>query len=158
MYPKPHTPLYIRREGPNGIKVADAQDIADAYAEFGVELALAIGRQISIGYFGFDEFAEMQPTDTRDEIEENTHSVPFRLQRDILIRQHLVAVQEGEAIGVIGITLVSIRLPKERGRSTSEECSCLQCVGQLTAHTELRMLGEEYAQMCVERILRIGDG
>ena len=99
----------------------------------------------------------MQPTDTRDEIEENTHSVPFRLQRDILICQHLVAVQEGEAIGVIGITLVSIRLPEERGRHMSEECSRLQRVGQLAAHAELCMLGEEYAQVGVERILRIGD-
>ena len=55
----------------------------------------------------------MEPSDTRDEIEEYSLSVPIGMQRDILICHQLVSMQEGEPVGIIGVSLVGIGLPEK---------------------------------------------
>ena len=53
----------------------------------------------------------MEPTDTRDEIEEDTLAVPFGLQGYVFVREQLVAVEEREAVRVVGVALVGRCLP-----------------------------------------------
>ena len=89
---------------------------------------------VAIGELRFGEFAEVEVTDTRDEVEEDTVSVPLRLERDVFVRQHLVTMQEREAVRVIRITLVAIRLPEERLRDTTEERTCLERIRECAAH------------------------
>lgn len=40
MNSEPHSPVYFRRKRPYGIEVADAEDIAESYSDFGIELVI----------------------------------------------------------------------------------------------------------------------
>ena len=106
MNSEPHSPVYFRRKRPYGIEVADAEDVTYSETNLGIE-----GVIVAVGQFCFDEFAQVQPSYTGDEIEEDALTIPFRVQGDILIRHHLPAMQESEAVGIVGVTLIGIRLP-----------------------------------------------
>ena len=95
----------------------------------------------------------MQPTDSRNQIEENTLTVPLGLQRGVFIGRETAIIRQGHTIGVIGITLVSIRLPHHSSRYMAEDGSDAEYIGQFTRHPEVRMLGQHRADMRIDGTL-----
>ena len=144
------SPLDVGTERPDRIKVADTEDIADADTDFGVKCMVCGIRQIAIGYFGFDEFAEMQPSNTRNQIEKDSHTIPFRLQRGVFVRKKLVAMQEREAVRIISIALVAVGLPEKCLWDVAKNSATLKRICKRTSHTEIGMLCEHNAQVGVE--------
>ena len=89
----------------------------------------------------------MQPSDARDEVEEDALTVPFGMKRHILIRHQFVAMKHREAVGIIGVALVRIRVPEKSRRHLPEDRTPLHYIRQRTAHTEVRVLRKHQTQM-----------
>ena len=116
----------ILREAPYGIEVAHTQDISQTYAHFGIGFMFVRRTVIAVRHFCLHQFAQVQPSNTRDHVEKNTLAVPFGLQSYIFVCGQFSAVQESIAVRVIRITLVSVRLPEHGGGYLSEDSAALQ--------------------------------
>ena len=123
-----HRPFYFGCDRPDGIDIAYTQDVSYSDTNFCIplrpgfifRLSGIFCAEVGVCHFAFDELAHVHPSDTGNEVEEYTHTVPFALQRNIFIGHHLSSVEEGEAVGVVGITLVGIHLGEHDVWYTSE--------------------------------------
>ena len=103
---KTHSPMNFRRKRPDRIEIAYPENIADADAYLGIKGVTRVERQqgrvlftqVSVCYFGFDQFAQMEPPDTGNEIEEDAMAVPLGLQRYVFVGEQLPSMQECEAV------------------------------------------------------------
>ena len=137
--------MNFRRKRPDRIEIAYPENIADADAYLCI-------KKVAISYFGFDQFAQMEPPDTGNEIEEYAMTVPFGLQRYVFVGEQLPSMQECEAVRIVGIALVRRGLPEKSVRYRSEESTSLERIGECAAHAEIRVLGKHDTQVGVKTV------
>ena len=100
----------------------DTEDVSDTASEFNIGRSerrecwwLVVGEWCSVGkvtvsQFERDQFAKTEVTDTRDEVKENTLTIPFGMQREVFIGSVLEIIHQGKTERIIGIALVALKM------------------------------------------------